>query len=556
MTKTALPQRNELSDQQRRSRSHDLSARIREISGPAPAFVGSSLQQESLWGLSGSRNGRASDLQPGLSNQGILRVLGVDRALVLRRACACGGSGGAGAMCSECAKKEELQRSPVGPATSTEAPASVHHVLRSPGQTLDRETRAFFESCFGKDFSSVRIHSDSRAAESARAVSALAYAVGNHVVFGEGLYSPGTRDGRNLLAHELTHTLQQCDAHHTPGAALTIGSSHDPAEREAEHVVSRINSAGPLGVRNSSPPQVSRSCTPSSVCNPGGVPGSATGADTAITAAEAPARARRKAMSPARAVSTGHAGRATAAEAFMQSHQPGRLAVLQGVFIDHDMDPGEFAGLTQDCGDWIAKALPAGSPTPPGMAGATKPCTFVHGELNQHALTFNTDPTAATIGGLSRELWRVNAVQLLIHESGHIIFENVPHATPSGITSASCTPASVQSELSEITAILSEFPAVSRSAATEASPTGPLHTELAKWFRLSIRDGGENIKSALAQMGCSCECPEVDAFVGDTFNFASGAANVPWTLAEKDAFHREIRRPVWGVRWPLAPSTP
>ena len=85
----------------------------------------------------------------------------------------------------------------------------VHEVLRSPGQPLDGSTRAFFEARFGHDFSRVRVHADERAGESARSVQALAYTVGNDVVFGRGQYAPRTEPGRRLIAHELAHTVQQ-----------------------------------------------------------------------------------------------------------------------------------------------------------------------------------------------------------------------------------------------------------------------------------------------------------------------------------------------------------
>ena len=90
-----------------------------------------------------------------------------------------------------------------------EAPPVVQEVLRSPGQQLDPASQAFFEPRFGYDLSDVRVHADARAAESARAVGAHAYAVGPDVVFGKGQYTPGTQEGRQLLAHELAHTLQQ-----------------------------------------------------------------------------------------------------------------------------------------------------------------------------------------------------------------------------------------------------------------------------------------------------------------------------------------------------------
>jgi peptidoglycan hydrolase-like protein with peptidoglycan-binding domain len=89
------------------------------------------------------------------------------------------------------------------------APAIVHEVLGSPGWPLDRGTRSFMEQRFGHDFGRVRVHTGARAAESARAVAARAYTVGNDVVFGAGAYAPSAPEGARLLAHELTHVLQQ-----------------------------------------------------------------------------------------------------------------------------------------------------------------------------------------------------------------------------------------------------------------------------------------------------------------------------------------------------------
>lgn len=102
-----------------------------------------------------------------------------------------------------------------------EVPPIVHDVLRSPGQLLDAGTRAFMESRFGHDFSGVRVHTDAKAAESARSVNALAYTVGRDIVFQPEYYSPGSTEGKRLLAHELTHVLQQNQAvPHTQRAEL------------------------------------------------------------------------------------------------------------------------------------------------------------------------------------------------------------------------------------------------------------------------------------------------------------------------------------------------
>ena len=89
------------------------------------------------------------------------------------------------------------------------APATVHDVLRSSGSPLTGDTRAYFETRFGRDFSAVRVHTDGPAARSARDVNALAYTVGRDIVFAAGRFAPATQEGRRLLAHELTHVVQQ-----------------------------------------------------------------------------------------------------------------------------------------------------------------------------------------------------------------------------------------------------------------------------------------------------------------------------------------------------------
>jgi hypothetical protein len=135
--------------------------------------------------------------------------------ILLRRKCA---------ACEEEAQEgSQLQRKAVVAPIArevTEAPRLVHQVLDRPGQALDAAARSFFEPRFGYDFSKIRVHADDQATTSAEAMGALAYTVGHHIVVDRGRYAPSTASGRQLLAHELTHAVQQGAA---PPARLPSG---------------------------------------------------------------------------------------------------------------------------------------------------------------------------------------------------------------------------------------------------------------------------------------------------------------------------------------------
>ncbi|MCP4042003.1 MAG: DUF4157 domain-containing protein [Gammaproteobacteria bacterium] len=132
-------------------------------------------------------------------------------------------------------KKEEgfLQRKTNGPVHGSGAPAIVNEALQPPGSPLDATTRTFMESRFGYDFSHVRIYTDSRAGQSARAINALAYTVGHKLVFADGSYSPGSLQGRHLLAHELAHVIQQRAATPAPMDNLKLDTGAGCLEHEA-----------------------------------------------------------------------------------------------------------------------------------------------------------------------------------------------------------------------------------------------------------------------------------------------------------------------------------
>jgi hypothetical protein len=117
--------------------------------------------------------------------------------------------------CAACEKEDEdekkLQMKPAAAsrAQTGEAPSIVQNELQSPGRPLDAISRAYFEPRFGQDFSGVRVHTDGRAAESAASIGASAYTAGANIAFAAGRYEPAAASGRRLLAHELTHVVQQ-----------------------------------------------------------------------------------------------------------------------------------------------------------------------------------------------------------------------------------------------------------------------------------------------------------------------------------------------------------
>jgi len=132
-------------------------------------------------------------------------------------------------------------------STSTrksEAPLLVNDVVKSPGQPLDHSTRSFMEARLGHDFSNVRVHADDRAAESSRQVNADAYTVGQHIAFASPSFNPHTDEGRKLLAHELTHVMQQANV--STSKPISIANPASSSEHEANRVADSFGSGGAL----------------------------------------------------------------------------------------------------------------------------------------------------------------------------------------------------------------------------------------------------------------------------------------------------------------------
>ncbi|WP_217196776.1 eCIS core domain-containing protein [Streptomyces buecherae] len=150
-----------------------------------------------------------------------------------------------------------VQRRAAGETEATEATeesveqprSSVHDVVSSGGgQALDPETRTDMETRLGADFSDVRVHTDAAAHDSAKEVGAHAYTVGNNVVFQRDAYDTSSRQGRTMLAHELTHVVQQrsgpVDGAEAPGG-IRVSDPGDRFEQEAASTAERVMAEPP-----------------------------------------------------------------------------------------------------------------------------------------------------------------------------------------------------------------------------------------------------------------------------------------------------------------------
>jgi Domain of unknown function (DUF4157) len=186
--------------------------------------------------------------------------------------CAGGGNGGAngggngGGSCSECggAKVQTVQRQASDTNTDTDSPSSVPQSVTqvmesSGGQPLPRSTRNEMESAFGVDFGQARIHTGQQAATAARDINASAFTVDQDIYFGEGQYQPDSQQGKHLLAHELTHTLQQANGRSALQSDAVVSHPDDVLEREADSVADAV-SQDRLVSRQVSPgaPQIQR----------------------------------------------------------------------------------------------------------------------------------------------------------------------------------------------------------------------------------------------------------------------------------------------------------
>jgi hypothetical protein len=146
-------------------------------------------------------------------------------------------------------------------------PRIVQSVINNSGQPLDPTTRMYMESRFGHNFGDVRVHTDSRATDSAEAMNAKAYTVERNVVFSQGRYAPGTNEGKRLLAHELAHVVQQS----RQGALAPRQEAQGPLETAARQAAqAAVAGSGPVLVAGAAAPGVA--CEPEDDKKPKGKP--------------------------------------------------------------------------------------------------------------------------------------------------------------------------------------------------------------------------------------------------------------------------------------------
>ncbi len=187
------------------------------------------------------------------------------------RTCTCGGVVGATGDCIKCLNKRLAWKGAAQSAPVEVAPPVVREVLNSAGSPLDGETRAAMEAHFGYNFGSVRVHTGTRAGESAEAVGARAYTVGHDIAFAPGQHSPVTAWGRRVLAHELAHVVQQSGAGGSalataPGNSIGVASKHDSLECDANAMT--LAAPARLSIDVAQPSQMSLQRLPQDIWTP------------------------------------------------------------------------------------------------------------------------------------------------------------------------------------------------------------------------------------------------------------------------------------------------
>jgi uncharacterized protein DUF4157 len=437
--------------------------------------------------------------------------------MLARKCAACESTG---SSCASCAAEPEetIQRKAESSASTAgeSAPVNPVHSLDS-GEPLNHETRALMEPRFGADLSHVRVHTNRAAAESARSVHALAYTIGRDIVFGAGQYAPQTSVGQKLLAHELTHFIQQSSATFQP--VLQRACSTDPECEPAEE--------GDLPGSN--------------------VKGSAEHFHTSVKREEKEKAEEEETKTPREirdelcskvppdpaCTADGHARRATEFEKTFGPYA--QFALADGVYVDKAISK-RVGAYTKKC-----------SAFKPRLEGDR--CVFIPDSLEKQAARYNSG--AQKIGGDDRAEWFTDTLGIVTHELEHVRFrKKFPKTEP---RPEACAFDDISSELTELGAIMSEFPVFFRAQAHKS--WHDRRVEMDSWFNRKVTQPsrhGERISGILKAVRCRCECQDVNAYLERLVDFTTKS----WTDVERNTFHEELRDPKWKLDWPIKTPPP
>lgn len=482
-------------------------------------------------------------------------------------------------------EEEKVLQTKAFPDQTPGAPRNVQknmNSLRSMGKSLPMSERSFFEQCFGYDFSPVRVHDNPAAHEIADSIGARACTYGNRIIFGRDIYSTNTTSGRQLIAHELTHVVQQGEARRLPQSFL---SGRIAEQRPRAHYIDSgdliqrkciaDNEVCTGGAKKRPSPESKPTSMPTKEAI-GSIPGSPGGYSAKVIKIEQKTRKEAKTKPPEekRKEKKLHGRRAFNLERL--GKEAGlEMDLVHGVFVDLYMASG---GKLATCSSYLPTKLGI-----PYKGDAKKKCIIVSDTLEKQAAYYYLNPKANKIpvfkkgssGTWQRDNWRSRvALRLLEHELQHHRYDTATHPDDPG---GACTRNTVVFKdpvtgygykvpwyLSELSAILSEFPLVYRN-----TPPPNRGLDSAPWALRNaivgyVENEGESICGALTSLRCSCDCNEVDTYVRNTFKFTSAKWKEMERIYLNDILSRwrkgackgaEPKKKRTDLDWPIKPSS-
>jgi hypothetical protein len=439
----------------------------------------------------------------------------VKRISTLQRQCACGSA------CSKCQEEEQ------GGHLVASAHAELVGIPISHGEPLDAATRRDLEAHFGVELSDVRVHTAPEAAASATKLEALAYAGGRDIYFASGMYAPANNGGRRLLAHEVVYVVQQSSGKEPSIATkswsgVRIGAPEDLLETEADRAGEDFTTGRqPSGLTEEAREKRESSGTAQRFINGQGsarliqrewlagtpcthpIPGAPGQCAARTLEAEKPARQAQAAQPAAQLQASGQGREAVNVER-MAREAGYNLNLVRGIYVDLAIQAG---GWTRNCSDFI----PAYSGEPNAR------CIAFSDEMERGAELYNRNATANRFqlrgASYDRALFRTLVLQFVAYELGHARFGAFQHPTLAGTT---CTRSTViytdtastpqraydlNFYLSELLAIMSEFPPLYRGA---AGGNQSVLDYVRPWFNYKVNTAAESIKGILTSLRCKC----------------------------------------------------